>query len=135
MPLSNFVRRRVQGRIAEGETDAQWPPATSYQVKLFTDSLDADGNGVELQGSGYDPLVVPITGVFVVGPAPLFEISNAVPLDFGFATSLELGPIISYGVFDQADALQWFADLDAPRTVPIGAQYAFGIGQLRSRFT
>jgi hypothetical protein len=105
-------------------------PATLY-IGLFTAMPASDGTGgTEVTGGSYARKAVTNNSTNFPAAAGGAK-ANAVSIDFATATAL-WGNVVGAGVFPASTGgnPDYFAELDADRTVNSGDAFSFAIGQL-----
>ena len=127
--LSNYWKKEV---IEATFGIASLPAQTSIYIRLYTDSVDADGVGTEVAVGSYTALLTaPADWTFT---APNLS-QNVNPLDFIQATA-GWGTIVSSALYDSTNTnMILFDDLQTPQAVNSGNVARFQINELRYTWT
>jgi hypothetical protein len=125
MAKSNYLKAALLNHVFRATTYTS--PAAVY-IALFTVAPTDAGGGTEVTGGGYIRKAVTFEDATETPPV---QISNTAAVDFGTATA-DWGTVVAFAAFDAVTAgnmLYWTA-LSVPRTISLGNQAVFAIGQL-----
>ena len=103
-------------------------PAAVY-VALYTVAPTDAGGGTEVTGSGYARQAVTFGPP---GTPAANQVTNTADVEFPIAGAGGWGTIIAFALFDSSVAgnMLYHAKLTAARTIAVGDQFKFPIGQL-----
>lgn len=125
LEASNFEKAAVANAIFGGET---YPPAESFFLKFFSDTVTLDGVGTEISEDGYAP--TEIENNLTNFPHTTTGIkANAVAIATPTMEE-DSSEIVSAGLFDEDDNLRYRKVFTTPFTIASGSFYNLAIGEL-----
>jgi len=124
--ISNYAENKM---IDLALRNVAWTMPTVY-MGLYTVTPDDTGGGTEVIGNGYGRQAI------TFGAAASRAAANSVKVTFPVATPATWGPIVANGIFDAPTAgnLLWWGPLSTARTVGVGKQIEFAIGEVDITF-
>lgn len=125
MAKSNYLKAALLNHVFRNTTYTS--PSAVY-LALFTVAPTDAGGGTEVTGGAYIRKAVTFEDATTTPPV---QISNTVAVDFGTATA-DWGTVVAFAAFDavtDGNMLYW-TSLTVPRTVSLGDEAVFAVGQL-----
>jgi hypothetical protein len=123
--IGNYLRDKL---LNEAIGAVAFAPAATLEIRLFSTVLTAAGVGTEIANAGYSRRT--INNDTTMFPASTTAAkTNAVRIDFDDASE-DWDDILAVGLFDAANNLYFFKNLDAPVSIADTFHLFFDIGDL-----
>jgi hypothetical protein len=123
--IGNYLRDKL---LNEAIGAVAFAPAATLEIRLFSTVLTAAGVGTEIANTGYARKTINNDTTNFPNSSTGSK-TNAVRIDFDDATE-DWDDILAVGLFDSANNLYFFKNLDAPVSIANTFHLYFDIGDL-----